>query len=169
MRDGAVGAFGIPVTLGDEEKAGRGEIAEIGAVLFTACLPVIPYAPSAAFIARERAKLSSGDGERPRIAIVADGIGAMHGVTRTIEEIRERGVAGFDIEVIGTDRNVDRRLPAVADVEIPHYAGMTLGVPSLPAVVDAITGGRFDLIHVCSPGPSGPSTSRRSLAPNQST
>ena len=32
---------------------------------------------------------------------------------------------------------------------------MTLGVPSLPAVVDAITGGRYDLIHVCSPGPSG--------------
>ena len=28
MRDGAVGAFGIPVALGDEEKAGRGEIAE---------------------------------------------------------------------------------------------------------------------------------------------
>ena len=73
-----------------------------------------------------------------------DGIGAMHGVTRTIEEIRERGIAGFEIEVIGTDRNVDRRLPAVADVEIPHYPGMTLGVPSLPAVVEAITGGRYD-------------------------
>ena len=55
----------------------------------------------------------------PRVAIVADGIGAMHGVTRTIEEIRERGVAGFEIEVIGTDPNVDRRLPAVAEVEVP--------------------------------------------------
>ena len=137
------------------DAAGRGEIGEIGAVLFTACIPAIPYAPSAAFIARERAKLASREGERPRIAIVADGIGAMHGVTRTIEEIRERGVEGFEIEVIGTDRNVDRRLAAVADVEIPHYPGMQIGVPSLPAAVEAIAEGRYDLIHVCAPGPSG--------------
>ena len=137
------------------QAAERGEIGEIGAVLFTACIPAIPYAPSAAFIARERAKLTVRDGERPRVAIVADGIGAMHGVTRTIEEIRERGVEGFTIEVIGTDRNVDRRLAAVADVEIPHYPGMEIGVPSLPAAVEAIADGRYDLIHVCSPGPSG--------------
>ncbi len=137
------------------DAAGRGEFAEIGAALFTAAIPAIPYAPAAAFIARERAKLAVRDGELPRIAIVADGIGAMHGVTRTIEEIRERGVDGFTIEVIGTDRNVDRRLAAVADVEIPHYPGMDIGVPSLPAAVEAIANGRYDLIHVCSPGPSG--------------
>jgi glycosyltransferase involved in cell wall biosynthesis/predicted metal-dependent phosphoesterase TrpH len=137
------------------DAVGRGEIGEIGAALFTACIPAIPYAPSAAFIARERAKLTFRDGELPRVAIVADGIGAMHGVTRTIEEIRERGVEGFAIEVIGTDRNVDRRLAAVADVEIPHYPGMAIGVPSLPAAVEAIADGRYDLIHVCSPGPSG--------------
>jgi glycosyltransferase involved in cell wall biosynthesis len=134
--------------------AGRGELGAIGPMLFDACLPAIPYAPSAAFIARERAKLVSRDDDSARIAIVADGIGAMHGVTRTIEEIRDRGIAGFEIEVIGTDPNVDRRLPAVADVEIPYYAGMSIGVPSLPAAVEAITAGRYDLIHVCSPGPS---------------
>jgi len=134
--------------------AGRGEIGTVGPLLFDACLPAIPYAPSAAFVARERAKLATPAGEPPRIAIVADGIGAMHGVTRTIEEIRERGIDGFAIEVIGTDPNVDRRLPAVANIEIPHYAGIELGVPSLPAAVEAITAGRYDLIHVCSPGPS---------------
>ncbi len=32
---------------------------------------------------------------------------------------------------------------------------MQLGVPSLPAVVEAIADGRYDLIHVCSPGPVG--------------
>ena len=137
------------------DAAARGSLGGMGGALFAACIPAIPYAPSAAFIARERAKLSNADGELPRVAIVADGIGAMHGVTRTIEEIRERGIAGFEIEVIGTDPNVDRRLGAVADVEIPHYPGMHLGVPSLPAVVEAITQGRYDLIHVCSPGPSG--------------
>jgi glycosyltransferase involved in cell wall biosynthesis/predicted metal-dependent phosphoesterase TrpH len=137
------------------EAAARGSLGGVGGTLFAACIPAIPYAPSAAFIARERAKLSSPDGELPRVAIVADGIGAMHGVTRTIEEIRERGIAGFEVEVIGTDPNVDRRLGAVADIDVPHYPGMRLGVPSLPAVVEAITGGQYDLIHVCSPGPSG--------------
>jgi glycosyltransferase involved in cell wall biosynthesis len=141
--------------LGVQRALGLGEIEEIGAVPFTACVPAIPYAPSAAFIARERAKIQSREGERPRVAIVADGIGAMHGVTRTIEEIRERGVDGFEIEGIGTDRNVDRRLAAVADVEIPHYPGMEIGVPPLPAAVEAIADGRYDLIHVCAPGPSG--------------
>jgi glycosyltransferase involved in cell wall biosynthesis len=137
------------------DAAAHGSLRGVGGALFAACIPAIPYAPSAAFIARERAKLSSPEGELPRIAIVADGIGAMHGVTRTIEEIRERGIAGFEVDVIGTDPNVDRRLGAVADVEVPHYPGMHLGVPSLPAVVEAITARRYDVIHVCSPGPSG--------------
>jgi glycosyltransferase involved in cell wall biosynthesis/predicted metal-dependent phosphoesterase TrpH len=145
LHDAVAGAFAA---------AGRGEVGTVGPLLFDACLPAIPYAPAAAFVARERAKLATRGEELPRIAIVADGIGAMHGVTRTIEEIRERGIDGFDIEVIGTDPNVDRRLPAVADVEIPHYAGIEIGVPSLPAAVEAITAGRYELIHVCSPGPS---------------
>jgi glycosyltransferase involved in cell wall biosynthesis/predicted metal-dependent phosphoesterase TrpH len=134
--------------------AGRGELGTIGPILFDACLPVIPYAPAAAFVARERAKIATREGELPRIALVADGIGAMHGVTRTIEEIRERGVDGFEIEVIGTDPNVDRRLASVVEIEIPHYAGIELGIPSLPAAVEAITAGRYDVIHVCAPGPS---------------
>jgi glycosyltransferase involved in cell wall biosynthesis len=134
--------------------AGRGELATIGPLLFNACLPAVPYAPSAAFIARERAKLNTRDSEPARIALVADGIGAMHGVTRTVEEIRERGIDGFAVEVIGTDPNVDVRLTSVAELDIPHYAGMQVGVPSLPAAVEAITAGRYDLIHVCSPGPS---------------
>ena len=60
---------------------------------------------------------------------------------------------GFEIEVIGTDPGVDRRLSAVSELEMPFYDGLTIGVPSLPAVVGAITEGRYDLVHVCSPGP----------------
>ena len=48
----------------------------------------------------------------------------MHGVTHTLDEIRERGVPGFEVEVVGTDPNVDRRLSAVAEVEIPFYPGL---------------------------------------------
>jgi len=64
-------------------------------------------------------------------------------------------VPGFEVEVVGTDANVDRRLSAVAEVDIPFYAGLKVGVPSLPAIVAALADGRYDLVHLCSPGPSG--------------
>ncbi len=57
--------------------------------------------------------------------------------------------------MIGTDRNVDRRLPAAAEVEVPFYAGLEIGVPSLPGMVEVLAEGRFDLVHVTAPGPAG--------------
>ena len=93
------------------DAAAAGALAGVGGPLFAACIPAIPYAPSAAFIARERAKLAGRDGEQPRVAVVADGIGAMHGVTRTIEEIRERGIAGLRDR---GDRHRPQRRPAPA-------------------------------------------------------
>lgn len=125
--------------------------------LFEGCLAAIPYAPAAAFIARERAKLDTArsDSDHPRVAILADGIGTTHGVTRALQEIRHRGVRGFEIELVGTDRDVDRRLGAVAEVDLPFYSGLQIGVPSLTSAVQALTEGAFDAIHVCSPGPAG--------------
>ncbi len=123
--------------------------------LFDACVPAIPYAAASAFLGREKLKLTRSDGDRPRVALVADGLGGMHGVTHTIRQIRERGVPGFEVEVIGTDADVDRRLSAVAEIDIPFYRGLKVGVPSLPAIVDALAEGRYDLVHLCSPGPSG--------------
>jgi glycosyltransferase involved in cell wall biosynthesis len=79
----------------------------------------------------------------------------MHGVTHTLDELRERGVPGFEVEVIGTDAHVDRRLPAAAEVELPFYAGLRVGVPSLHAAVEALAEGRYDIVHLCSPGPAG--------------
>ena len=123
--------------------------------LFDACLPAIPYAAAASFLGREKAKLTRSDGDRPRVALIVDGIGSMHGVTHTIEQIRARGVRGFDVEVIGTDCEVDRRLAAVAEIDVPFYPGLQIGVPTVPALVDALAEGRFDIVHVCSPGPAG--------------
>ncbi len=57
--------------------------------------------------------------------------------------------------MIGTDADVDRRLSAVAQIDIPFYSGLKIGVPSLPATVDALAEGRYDLVHLCSPGPAG--------------
>ena len=123
--------------------------------VFAACLPAVPYVPAAAFLAREQAKLVARDGDPIRVAVVADGVGTVHGVTQTLAQLRERGIRGHEIEVIGTDANVDRRLPAVSEIELPFYAGLKLGVPSVFAVAEALTERRYDLVHVCAPGPAG--------------
>src|SRR5271167_334622 len=65
--------------------AARGE-AEVHAAakgVFESCIAVIPYAPAKAFLASEQAKLDHrrADGEIPRVAILADGIGSTHGVS----------------------------------------------------------------------------------------
>lgn len=136
--------------------------------LFEAVLPAIPYAPSTVFLGAEKAKLANREGERRRVAVIADGIGSMHGVTHTIEQIRERGVPGFEVDVVGTDAGVDRRLPAATELEMPFYEGLSLGVPGLPDMVETLAEGRYDLVHVTAPGPAGcaPATaaSRRSPA-----
>jgi glycosyltransferase involved in cell wall biosynthesis/predicted metal-dependent phosphoesterase TrpH len=135
--------------------AARGDIGAAFGGLFDALVPAVPYAPATAFLGAEKAKLAARPGERPRVALIADGIGSMHGVTATIEKIRELGVPGFEIEVIGTDAGVDRRLPAAAEIEVPFYAGMSLGVPGLPDLVETLAEGRYDAVHVTAPGPAG--------------
>jgi glycosyltransferase involved in cell wall biosynthesis len=134
---------------------GAGALAAAASALFDACVPAIPYAPAAAFLGREKRRLATRGSEPVRVALLADGVGSMHGVTRTIEEIRERGVPGFEVDVIGTDPHVDRRLPAVAEVEVPYAPGLRIGVPGIPAIVEALADGRYELLHVCAPGPAG--------------
>jgi glycosyltransferase involved in cell wall biosynthesis/predicted metal-dependent phosphoesterase TrpH len=143
--------------------AGQAPVSVAAQGVFEACIAAIPYAPATAFLANEQVKLAAlpyndvrrEEGETPRVAILADGIGSMHGVTRTIEEIRQRGVPGFEIEVLGTDPDVDRRLSAVAEIDVPFYPGLRIGVPSLPVAVQTLADGNFDAVHVCSPGPAG--------------
>lgn len=142
------------VRAGAEALAGGDPGAAVGSI-FEALVPAIPYAPATAFLGAEKARLRDRGGERPRVAILADGIGSMHGVTHTLEQIRERGVPGFEVEVVGTDPGVDRRLPAAAELEVPFYEGMTLGVPGLPDLVETLAEGRYDLVHVTAPGPAG--------------
>ena len=130
------------------------DVSDQALALFDACLPAIPYAASGAFLGSEKRKLSA-EGDQPRVALVADGLDAMHGVSAAVRQLRELGVPGFEVEVIGTDRSVDHRLSAVAEVDAPFYPGLRLGVPGLPAVVSALAEGRYDLVHVCTPGPAG--------------
>ena len=137
----------MSVAVGDVHSAVSG--------IFGALLPAIPYAPPTVFLGAEKAQLAGRSGERPRVALIADGIEAMHGVTHTIEQIRERGAPGFEVEVVGTDPGVDRRLPAATSLQVPFYEAMTLGVPGLPDLAETLAEGRYDLVHVTAPGPAG--------------
>ncbi len=138
------------------EALSSGDLGSAATGVFEALVPAFPYAPSTAFLGAEKAKLRErASGDRRRVALIADGIGQVHGVTHTIEQIRERGVPGFDVDVIGTDPGVDRRLPAAAELELPFYEGMRLGVPAVPELVEALAEGNYDLVHVTAPGPAG--------------
>ncbi len=143
----AVAEGGAAVAAGDFPSAMSG--------VFEALLPALPYAPATAFLGAEVGRLRSRSGEPRRVAVIVDGIGSMHGVTHTIEQIRERGVPGFEVEVVGTDPGVDRRLPAATELEVPFYEGIALGVPGLPDLVETLAEGNYDLIHVTAPGPAG--------------
>ncbi len=107
--------------------------------------------PSAA---REQTRLAAPEDEPRRVAVIADGAGSAHGLTQTLAVLRERGIAGHEIDVIGTDATVDRRLTAVNEIELPFYPGFQFGVPSLFAVAEALTDRRYDLVHLCAPGPA---------------
>lgn len=122
--------------------------------ILIACLPVVPYAPAAGLLAGEKQRLQVREPEPRRVAVFVDGVDATHGVAHTIERIRELGVPGFEIDVIGTDAEVDRRLAAVAEVEIPFYDGLRVGVPSIPSLIEVLVEGRYELIHLTSPGPT---------------
>ncbi len=104
---------------------------------------------------RRTARRSSRTARRLRVAILADGIGSMHGVTRTISEIRERGVPGFEIEVLGTDPEVDRRLPAVARSTCRSTPACASACRASPRPCRRSSTAAYDAVHVCAPGPAG--------------
>jgi glycosyltransferase involved in cell wall biosynthesis len=123
--------------------------------LFDACVPALPYIPAGTILGAEIAKLAPRDNEPRRVALVVDGADSMHGVSHTIERVREHGVPGWEVEVVGTDSRVDRRLPAAAEIDMPFYPGLAMGIPSVPELVETLVDGRYDLIHLASPGPAG--------------
>ncbi len=88
---------------------GPEEVGQAAPALVSACLPVVPYVPAGAMLARERAKLTAREGDPIRVAVVADGLAHVHGVGQTLSQLRQRGLRGYEVDLIGTDANVDRR------------------------------------------------------------
>jgi glycosyltransferase involved in cell wall biosynthesis/predicted metal-dependent phosphoesterase TrpH len=123
--------------------------------LLTACVPALPYVAARAQLARGPHEHAPAGEEPVRVAVLADGAGSLHGVGRVLAQLREHGIPGHEVDVIGTDASVDRRLPAVTEIESHVYAGVKLGVPSLFALAETLTERRYDLVHVCGPGPTG--------------
>jgi glycosyltransferase involved in cell wall biosynthesis/predicted metal-dependent phosphoesterase TrpH len=126
------------------------------ATIAEACLPALPYVATTAFLGRERARVALKRSDRTRrVALVADALDGIDGVTRLLAELRERGVPGWQVDVIGTDAAVDRRLPTTVEIDVPYYPGRLVGVPTLHALAETLASRHYDLVHVCSPGPTG--------------
>ena len=95
------------------------------------------------------------DATRTRVAVVADEIGSLHGWQHTLARLRNEGVPGHEIDVIGTASGADRRLATVAEVELPYHPGEPIPVPGIAEVATALSERRYDIVHVCAPGPAG--------------
>jgi glycosyltransferase involved in cell wall biosynthesis len=90
-----------------------------------------------------------------RVALIADDFATAPGHAQTLKQLRERGLPGHEIDVIGTHATADRRLAAVAETELPLYPGLGLHMPSPSALTQALTDRPYDLVHVCAAGPAG--------------
>ncbi len=95
------------------------------------------------------------NGTRTRVALIADEIGSPHGWRHTLARLRDEGVPGHEIHVIGTGESADRRLATVAEVELPYHPGGATPVPGIVEVASALSERPYELVHVCAPGPAG--------------
>ena len=148
---------------------GGGEAATLAArardgPLRRAAIPAVPYAPAAAFLGSREGEARRRREGPTRVALIADGIGAMHGVTHTIERIRELGVPGFEVEVVGTDRR--RRPPAAGGRRARRpllRRASSSACPSLPDLVETLAEGRYDARprHRARARPASPPTLHR--------
>ena len=137
---------------------GEGDVMSAATGLFESCIAAIPYAPATAFLANERGQARHAPRGR-RDAARGDPRGRHRQHAR--RHARDRGdplSAGSPASRSRSSaptREVDRRLSAVAEFDVPYYPGLRIGVPSLSAAVQTLAEGAFDVIHVCSPGPAG--------------
>jgi hypothetical protein len=69
-------AQAVDHTLSAVEGGDLSRLGQASGRLFDACIPAIPYAAAAAFLVREKFKLARSEGDQPRVAVVADGLGA---------------------------------------------------------------------------------------------
>ena len=140
---------------GDAAAGGRrgGDWARRRRRLFEACVPAIPYAPATAFPGREKHKLAARDERAAARRARRRRRRRDHGVTRTLEEIRERGVPGFEVEV---DRHRRARRPAAARGrrgEVPTTPGLRSACRACRRSSRRSRTAATTSLHLCTPGP----------------
>jgi glycosyltransferase involved in cell wall biosynthesis len=89
------------------------------------------------------------------VAVVVDEIACLGELDHVLTQLRDRGVPGAAIEVIGTTAGCAHRLRAVAEVELPFAPGVRVPVPGITEIVAALSRRPYDVVHICTPGPTG--------------
>jgi hypothetical protein len=127
---------------------------ELTEPLLSASLPAVPFIPTATLP-------SPGAGRAPvtaagplRVAVIDDTVGAGRGTAEALRQLREHGPTGYEIDLLGTGPGVDVRLPG-GELSLPVLPGLSLGLPSLSAVAEALSARPYDLVHTIAPGPCG--------------
>ena len=132
---------------------------------------IAPYLGIHGYYGRERNKSRAlaqafGLADGPlRIAVAVDDIDEIHGVAtmyRNLERVAV-GYEGAAIDLLRCDSSAEGvngqvTLRAVCELPLPLYPGRSLGVPSLPDVLDRLADGSYDVVVVPTPGPLGLAT-----------
>ncbi len=119
-------------------------------------MPVVPYVPATTILGSETAKLAGREGEprpgrrrrrRRRLDARRDAD------DRADPRARRRRLGGRG----DRHRSACRSAAAVGrrDRDAALSRGSSIGVPSVPDLVETLADGRYDLVHLVSPGPAG--------------
>lgn len=130
-------------------------------------LPIAPYAAVHGYFGREKKKardlrreLFPGDRENIKVGVFVDGVEGFHGVgtmyrnlKKAADELRQ---GCFNLVTCSENGGGDAdTLRPVANLPVPLYEGLDLGVPSLLEVLEHVAEEDYDALHVATPGPLG--------------
>ena len=153
---------------GDSRRSAAAGRWKAATLLFEAAIPVVPYVPATAFLGKERARLAPGEGAPAASRWWSTG--RLHARGHGTRSSGSASTAsGYEVDVIGIDPRVDRRLPAVAESRCPLYPDSGSACRASSTWSRQLGGGRYDLVHVClaRPGrrPGGPGLADRAGSP----
>jgi glycosyltransferase involved in cell wall biosynthesis len=115
---------------------------ELTEPLLSACLPAVPFIPTAAILTPPRTTTTGGP---HRVAVVGDAIGAGHGHAELLHQLRAHGLPDCDLDLLD--------LPPARLLELPLIPGTTLALPSLSDIADTLTARGTELVLLTAPGP----------------
>lgn len=128
---------------------------------------IAPYVGVHGYFGRERNKtkalrrdLALGGREVPKVGLFVDGVEGIHGVGTMYRNLRRAAEEHHPgcfrmVECAYRDDGDAHVLRPVANLPVPLYEGLALGVPSLLDVLEHVAEEDYDVLHVATPGPLG--------------